>query len=89
TTTQLLAQDFTQALNDPSIKAILLNIDSPGGEAKGIHELAEMIYQARGKKRIIAYDGGNACSAAYWIASACDEIVIDATGCAGSIGTVL
>jgi ClpP class serine protease len=89
TTTQLLAQDFTQALNDPSIKAILLNIDSPGGEAKGIHELAEMIYQARGKKRIIAYVGGNACSAAYWIASACDEIVIDATGCAGSIGTVL
>lgn len=89
TTTQLLAQDFTRALNDPAIKAIVMDIDSPGGEAKGIHELAEMIYQARGKKRVIAYVGGNACSAAYWIASACDEIVIDATGSAGSIGTVL
>ncbi|PMN73163.1 S49 family peptidase [Enterovibrio norvegicus] len=89
TTTQLLATDFTAALNDPAIKAIVLDVDSPGGEAKGIHELAEMIYQARGKKRVIAYVGGMACSAAYWIASACDEIVIDATGSAGSIGTVL
>ncbi|CAH0531173.1 S49 family peptidase [Vibrio hippocampi] len=89
TTTQLLAQDFTQALNDPSIKAIVFNCDSPGGEANGIHELAEMIYQARGKKRIIAYVGGMACSACYWIASACEEVVIDATASAGSIGTVL
>ncbi|MDF5667835.1 S49 family peptidase [Vibrio parahaemolyticus] len=89
TTTQLLAQDFTQALNDPSIKAIVFNCDSPGGEANGIHELAEMIYQARGKKRIVAYVGGMACSACYWIASACNEVVMDATATAGSIGTVL
>lgn len=89
TTTQLLATDFTTALNDPGIKAIVLDVDSPGGEAKGIHEFAEMVYQARGKKPITAYVGGAACSAAYWIASACDEIVIDATGSAGSIGTVL
>lgn len=89
TTTQLLAQDFNQALNDPSIKGIVFDCDSPGGEANGIHELAEMIYQARGKKRIVAYVGGMACSACYWIASACDEVVIDATASAGSIGTVL
>ncbi|MFL0825160.1 S49 family peptidase [Vibrio parahaemolyticus] len=89
TTTQLLAQDFTQALNDPSIKAIVFNCDSPGGEANGIHELAEMIYQARGKKRIVAYVGGMSCSACYWIASSCDEVVMDATATAGSIGTVL
>ncbi|NAX32039.1 hypothetical protein CAG63_18500, partial [Vibrio sp. V37_P2S8PM304] len=89
TTTQMLAQDFTQALNDPAIKSILVECDSPGGEANGIHELAEMIYQARGKKPIIAYVGGMACSACYWIASACDEVVMDATATAGSIGTVL
>ena len=89
TTTQLLANDFTQALNDSTIKTIVLNCDSPGGEANGIHELAEMIYQARGKKRTVAYVGGKACSACYWIASACDEVVMDATACVGSIGTVL
>ncbi|MBY7933445.1 S49 family peptidase [Vibrio parahaemolyticus] len=89
TTTQMLAQDFTQALNDPAIKGIVFDCDSPGGEANGIHELAEMIYQARGKKPIIAYVGGMACSACYWIASACDEVVMDATATAGSIGTVL
>ncbi|MCC3798254.1 S49 family peptidase [Vibrio parahaemolyticus] len=89
TTTQLLAQDFTRALNDPSFKAIVLYCDSPGGEANGIHELSEMIYQARGKKPIVAYVGGMACSACYWIASSCDEVVMDATATAGSIGTVL
>ncbi|EOW9488003.1 S49 family peptidase [Vibrio cholerae] len=89
TTTQLLAQDFTSALNDPAFKAIVLYCDSPGGEANGIHELAEMIYQARGKKPIVAYVGGMACSACYWVASACDEVVMDATATAGSIGTVL
>lgn len=89
TSTQVLAKDFNSALADSSINTIVMNFDSPGGEAKGINELADMIYHARGKKKIIAYVGAQACSAAYWIASACDEIVIDATANVGSIGTVL
>lgn len=89
TSTQILARDFNAALNDPTVKSIVLNIDSGGGEAKGIHELAEMIYQARGQKRVIAYVGGAGCSAAYWIASAASEVVLDATACVGSVGTVL
>jgi ClpP class serine protease len=89
TSTQILARDFNAALNDPSVKSIVLNIDSPGGDANGIHEIAEMIYQARGKKKVVAYVGGTGCSAAYWIASAADELVLDATARIGSIGTVL
>lgn len=89
TSTQMLARDFTLALNDPSIRGIVLNIDSPGGDANGIHELAEMIYQARGKKPIKSYVGGSGASAAYWIATAADEVVIDATAQLGSIGVVM
>lgn len=86
--TEVLAKDFNTALDSPDIKAIIFNIDSPGGASKGLHEFCEMIYQARGRKPIKAYVGGDGCSAAYWIASACDEVIVDATGTLGSVGTV-
>ncbi len=64
------ANDFQQALNNPAISNIILHIDSPGGMVTGVHECAEMIYQARGKKPMTAYVSGMAASAAYWLASA-------------------
>ena len=88
TSYELLAQDFNKALNDPNISAILIDIDSPGGEVNGCSELADMIYKARGKKRIIAYASGSCCSGAYWIASACDKIMVADTAIVGSIGVV-
>lgn len=48
TSYELLARDFNSALADESIKAILFDIDSPGGEVNGCSELADMIYNARG-----------------------------------------
>ncbi|NLD15886.1 MAG: S49 family peptidase [Gammaproteobacteria bacterium] len=89
TSTEVLATDIQTALDDPSIKSIVLNIDSPGGVASGINELANLIYQGRDKKKIAAYIGGTGASAAYWIASAAHEIVIDDIGLAGSIGAAL
>lgn len=89
TSTQELATDLQTALDSPQVRAIVLNIDSPGGEANGINELADMIHAARGKKPIKAYIGGTGASAAYWIASAADEVVVDDTALLGSIGVVL
>ena len=88
TSYELLARDFNEALENQEVKAILFDIDSPGGEVNGCSELADMIYQARGKKPIIAYASGNCCSGAYWIAAACDEIVVTDTALVGSIGVV-
>lgn len=89
TSYQMLGRDFAQAVEDPSIDAIVLDVNSPGGEADGVSEFADQIYQARGTKPILAYVGGQASSAAYWIASAADEIVLGDTAFVGSIGTVL
>ncbi|WDG74370.1 S49 family peptidase [Pseudomonas chlororaphis] len=89
TSTQILATDIQRALDDPKVRSIVLNIDSPGGVASGINELAEMIYAGRARKRIVAYIGGIGASAAYWIASAASEIVIDEASLAGSIGVVV
>ena len=88
TSTQTLALNFQAALDDPSCRGILLAVDSGGGEANGINELAEMVYAARGKKPIKAYVSGTGASAAYWIAAAADEVIMDATAQVGSIGTV-
>lgn len=88
TSLEILAKDFHAALHNPQVRAILLAIDSPGGEATGVNEFAEIVYQARGQKPIVAYVEGLGASAAYWIASACDEIVCDATAMLGSIGVV-
>ncbi len=88
TSYEMLAQDFTTALDSPDISAIILNIDSPGGEVNGCSELANMIFAARSKKPIIAYASGDAASGAYWIASAAAEVVASETSGLGSIGVV-
>lgn len=81
-----LAKDFYAAIKDDSVKAVLLDIDSPGGEANGCGEFAKQIYQARGSKPINAYVGGAGASGAYWIASAADRVIAHETSMLGSIG---
>jgi ClpP class serine protease len=86
TSLEMLARDFGAASNDPSIRAIVLEIDSPGGQASGISEFAQMVRAA--DKPVVAYVDGMAASAAYWIAAAADRVLISKTGLVGSIGTV-
>lgn len=81
-----LSADYNRALNDPAISSILLDIDSPGGQVNGTGEFAEMIANPARDKPVIAYVGDLAASAAYWIASAADEIVLFNTASVGSIG---
>ena len=89
TSYEILRRDLQVALDDPSISAILLNVDSPGGEANGCDELAAAIYSARGRKPITAYVSGMAASGGYWIASAADRVVVSELAVLGSIGVVL
>ncbi len=55
---EIIARDFIQSLQNKDVKAIVLDIDSPGGEVNGCAELADMVYEARGQKPIIAYTSG-------------------------------
>ena len=91
TSTQFIQRDFKQAMADPDVSAILLDVDSPGGTVDGTEELAAAIYSARMEdtKPIIAYTDGLMASAAYWIGSATDGIYISGdTPWVGSIGVV-
>lgn len=83
-----LERRLDEALYDDSIRAIVLKIDSPGGEVTGTHEFANYLDEACEIKPIVAYISGMACSAAYWIASATSHIYADKTATLGSIGVV-
>lgn len=85
----VLARDFNAALENPDVEAILLNVDSPGGDVNGNSEFSDMIYSARGKKPVWAYIGGSGQSAAYWIASSADQVIVSDTAMVGSIGVVV
>lgn len=89
TSTGVLARDIQTALDNSYVKGIVLDINSPGGEVAGINELSALIAAARKRKPIKAYGGGLVASGAYWLASACDEIIIDDTALLGSIGVVM
>jgi len=71
-------QMLRQALGDPTIGSILFDFDSPGGSVDGVPELAAEILASRGQKPMGAAVNTECCSAAYWLASACDELEIAA-----------
>jgi len=78
---------FDEAAANDRHTAIVLNVDSPGGRVDMVPEVAAKIRAARNDVRpIIAVANTYAASAAYWIASAADEIVVTPSGEVGSIG---
>lgn len=86
TSTEMISRQLRGMLNDDAIKVIVLDINSPGGVARSVEELAAEIFAARGIKPIVAQVNTCAASAAYWIAAQADEVVVTPSGQAGSIG---
>lgn len=87
TSMEVLARDFTAALDDPAVSSIVLDINSPGGQVTGIADFAAMVRAAQ--KPVVAYIDGTAASAAYWIAAAAAEVVMSKSAMAGNVGAVL
>jgi signal peptide peptidase SppA len=84
-----IRQNVLTALADRDVKAIMLDIDSPGGEVAGCFDLVDTITTARGMKPIWAIVDEMAYSAGYAIASAADRVVVPRTGGTGSVGVVV
>lgn len=77
-----------EANSDDNVSAIVLEINSGGGEVDGTAMLAAIVKQS--KKPVVAYVAGMAASAAYWVASQCREIVMESKTSSevGSIGVL-
>ncbi len=83
-----LEEQILDAATDPGVRAILLDVDSPGGEVAGAFDLADLIYEARSLKPIWAVADEEAFSGAYAIASAAERVIVPRTGGVGGIGVV-
>ncbi len=76
------------AVTDPRVRALLLDIDSPGGEVAGLFDLVDLLSEAGQVKPLWAVANDQAYSAAYGIASACQRVYVTRTGGVGSVGVI-
>lgn len=86
TSVERFRAEFRQAMAAPDVSGIVIDVDSPGGMVDGVPEMAAEIRQARGTKPIVAIANTEAASAAYWLASQADQLVVTKSGRVGSIG---
>jgi len=84
-------EEITRYNENPSIKAIVLRIDSPGGAVVPSQEIYEEIkrIRAESKKKVVVSMGTVAASGGYYIASASDRIVANPGTLTGSIGVIM
>lgn len=84
--TEEIAAEVRAAAAEPKVDAIVLEVDSPGGEVFGVPEAWQAIRDARRAKPVVAGVNSVAASAALYLASAADEIIVTPSGEAGSVG---
>jgi signal peptide peptidase SppA len=88
TSSEDIGDALRQAGERPDIKAVFLDIDSPGGTVAGTPELAAAVAALDKKKPVYAFSSGLMCSAAYWVASQARAIYATPSAQVGSIGVV-
>lgn len=81
-----LIQSINRLAADPSVRAIILRVDSGGGAALASEQVWRAVMKAKKKKPVIASIGAIAASGGYYIASAADEIWANPSTITGSIG---
>jgi len=89
TSTETVLREFRASMANPEIKAVMFYVDSPGGSAIGNEEVSLAIRAARGSKPIGSFVKGYAASAAYYVASAADQIFATPSSIVGSIGSIV
>jgi signal peptide peptidase SppA len=85
-----IAEAIAEAMSNPAVRGVVLDVDSPGGEVGGLFDLVEQIGAIRdaSAKPLWAVANESALSAAYGIASTADRLYVTRTGEVGSIGVV-
>ena len=74
------AAAMRQLAGDPGVTGIVIDVDSPGGNVAGISEAVEAIREAKQAKPVSAVAHHSAASAAYWLASSADELIVTQSG---------
>lgn len=82
----MLKSQVSEAVGNPDVKAIVFDVDSPGGMIDQVPETAQVIRQARDAKPTVAVANTQCGSAAYWLASQAHEVIATPSAEVGSIG---
>ena len=86
-TSYLDVQDqLAEAIGNPAVKKILLDVDSPGGTVSGVMETGQAIAAAATQKSVTARIDDLGASGAYWLASQASKIIAGPNAEVGSIG---
>ncbi len=89
-TLEFVAQQLRAAGKDDDVKAVILQVDSPGGGLSASDQLYHEVEVLKKKgKPVLAWAGGMMASGGYYIAAAADEIMASPTATLGSIGVIL
>jgi len=84
-----IVRELEKALDDDSIRAVILEINSPGGSAVASDEIAQAVKAVRQQnKTVVAWIREEGASGAYWVASSSDHIVANRMSITGSIGVI-
>lgn len=83
-----LVNFVNQAVKDDNVKAIVLRVDSPGGDALASDYISEALLKAKGKKPVIVSQGSVAASGGYWLSMYADTIIAAPATITGSIGVI-
>src|SRR6266404_289476 len=84
-----IEDQLQQAEDDKHVKAIILRINSPGGEVVASDEIYQAVLAARVKKKVVASIDTVGASGAYYIAVGADWIVANELSITGSIGVIM
>ncbi|MDI6799804.1 MAG: signal peptide peptidase SppA [Actinomycetota bacterium] len=87
-TPSLVRDQLKEALEDSSVKAIVLKVNSPGGSVGASQEIAEEIKRAKDEKPIVVFMGDMAASGGYYISAMASKIVAKPGTLVGSIGVI-
>ncbi|MDD2400460.1 MAG: signal peptide peptidase SppA [Sulfurovum sp.] len=84
-----IVKQIEKAQNDPSIKGVLLNVNSPGGSVPPSIEIAYAIKELKQHKPVIAYASGIMASGSYYSAIYANKIIANPGAIVGSIGVIM
>lgn len=83
---QSFISSLGEAVDDPNVKAIVLRVDSPGGDGLASDLMYRAVLEAKKHKPVIASMGDVAASGGYYVAMGADTIVASPSTLTGSIG---
>jgi len=89
TYSKYIVDDLKDFGDDPSIKAIVIRVDSPGGGVAASQEIYEQVKKIREKKKVVVSMGGVAASGGYYVSLPADVIVANPGTITGSIGVIM